>query len=141
MIKTAKLPAKFTPGNYDLQIKRSAAGLGLFAGEELPKGVCLIEYVGRTISKAEEFTSRSKYLFEINKNKTIDGQARANKARYINHSCRPNAEIEIRQGRIFVLSRRKIKIGEEICYDYGEEYWDEHIKPHGCRCQKCASAR
>lgn len=128
---------KFEPGNFILQVKRSKAGLGLFAGEDLPKGVCLIEYVGRVISEAEEYSSRSKYLFEINSKKTIDGQARSNTARYINHSCRPNAEIEIRDGRVFVMSARRIKTGEEITYDYGKEYWDEHIKPLGCRCPKC----
>lgn len=118
-------------------IKRSRAGLGLFADEEIPRGICLIEYVGRVISKREEYTSRSKYLFEINSRRTIDGQARSNIARYINHSCRPNAEIEIKKRRVWIMSKRKIKTGEEICYDYGEDYWNEHIKPKGCRCLKC----
>ncbi|MFA5000686.1 MAG: SET domain-containing protein [Candidatus Paceibacterota bacterium] len=132
-----KKKSKYEPGDYQLLVKRSSAGLGLFAGEEIPKGVCLIEYKGRQISEKEEYTSRSKYLFEVNKKKTIDGQARSNTARYINHSCRPNAEIEIKKERVWVMSKRKIKAGEEICYDYGKEYWDEHIKPIGCRCLKC----
>ncbi len=128
---------KFEPGGYRLLVKRSSAGLGLFAGEPIPKGACIIEYVGRVISKEEHHTSRSKYLFEINARKTIDGTARTNTARYINHSCRPNCEPEIHQGRVFILSRRAIKEGEELSYDYGREYWDEHIKPYGCRCPKC----
>ena len=132
-----KKKSKYEPGDYQLLVKRSSAGLGLFAGEEIPKGVCLIEYKGRQISEKEEYTSRSKYLFEINKKKTIDGQARSNTARYINHSCRPNAEIEIKKERVWVMSRRKIKAGEEICYDYGKEYWNEHIKAHRCQCLKC----
>ncbi len=128
---------KYEPGDFKLLVKRSSAGLGLFAGEDLPKGACLIEYKGRKISEKEEYTSKSKYLFQINSKKTIDGTARTNTARYINHSCRPNAEIEIKKGRVFVMAKRKIKLGEEINYDYGEEYWDEHIKPKGCRCLKC----
>ncbi|MFA6254204.1 MAG: SET domain-containing protein [Candidatus Paceibacterota bacterium] len=124
-------------GGYELLVKRSNAGLGLFAGEDIPKGICLLEYVGRTISEKEEYTSRSKYLFGVNSKKTIDGQARSNTARYINHSCRPNAEIEIKNGRVWVMSKRNIKSGEEINYDYGREYWNVHIKPNGCRCLKC----
>lgn len=128
---------KFVPGNFSLLVKRSSAGLGLFAGEPLKKAACIIEYKGRTISKAEEYTSRSKYLFEVSKTRTIDGRPKWNKAGYINHSCRPNAEPEIRKGHIFIMAKRAIKEGEEITYDYGKEYWNEHIKPHGCRCAKC----
>jgi len=127
---------KFVPGDFRLKVKRSTAGLGLFALEEIPKGACIIEYVGRTISKAEEYTSNSKYLFEIHSRRTIDGTARTNTARYINHSCRPNAEPEIRKGRVFIMARRTIHSGEEIAYDYGKDYFNDHIKPYGCRCAK-----
>ena len=41
-------------------------------------------------------------------------------------------------GRIFVRALRTIKPHEELTYDYGEEYFDKHIKPHGCCCNKCA---
>src|SRR5581483_10289959 len=60
-----KTRSKYEPGGYDLRVKRSSAGLGLFAGEDIPKGKCVIEYVGRTLSKEETYTSRSKYLFEV----------------------------------------------------------------------------
>lgn len=129
--------SKYTPGDFKLLVKRSIAGLGLFAGEDIPKGSCIIEYFGRTISKEEEYTINSKYLFEINSKKTIDGSTRENKARYVNHSCRPNAEADIIKGQVFIMALRKIKAGEEIFYDYGKEYWNEYIKPHGCRCTKC----
>lgn len=124
--------SKFTPGGYDLRVKRSAAGLGLFAGENIPKGKCIIEYTGRVISKEEEHTSKSKYLFEVTRNKTIDGKPKWNKAGYINHSCKPNCEPLLHHGRIFIFSTRVIKTGEELGYDYGEEYFDDHIRP--CRC-------
>lgn len=131
---------KFEPRNFSLLVKRSRAGLGLFAGGDIPKGACIIEYIGRTISKEEEYTSRSKYLFEVHSRKTIDGKPRTNKAGYINHSCRPNAEPEIRQGRVFIMAKKRIPEGTEITYDYGEEYVDEHIRPHGCRCQVCGAS-
>jgi SET domain-containing protein len=135
-----KLSKKFTPANLSLKVKRSSAGLGLFAGESIPKGTCIIEYVGRVISKEEEYKSKSKYLFEITKNKTIDGTERTNTARYINHSCKPNCEVEIHAGRVFVSSKRLIKEGEELSYDYGKDYFNEHIKPFGCRCIKHSGA-
>ncbi len=132
-----KRASKFTPGPYKLLVKRSKTGLGLFAGEDIPKGKCIIEYVGRVIKGEEEYTSRSKYLFEVHSRKTIDGRARSNIARYANHSCRPNAEDDTHKGRVFIFAIKNIKTGEEICYDYGKDYWNEHIKKHGCRCVKC----
>ena len=116
--------------------ERSSAGLGLFATRPYKKGERIIEYVGRTLTNAEEYSSRSKYLFEVNARKTIDGAVRTNIARYINHSCTPNCEPEIERGHIYIDAIKNIKTGEEFTYDYGEEYFDEHIKPYGCRCVK-----
>jgi len=130
--------SKFTPGGFRLAVKRASAGRGLFAEEAIPKGACVIEYVGRTLTEEEESTSRSRYLFEVTKKKTIEGWNKKNTARYINHSCRPNCEIEIRKKRVFVMAKRAIKEGEELGYDYGKNYFDSFIKPLGCRCIKCA---
>lgn len=117
-------------------VKRASAGLGLFATRPYRKGEVVIEYVGRVISNAEAYTSRSKYLFEVNSRKTLDGKPKMNVAGYINHSCRPNCEAEIRKGRVFIEARRSIRPGEEFTYDYGKEYFDEYIKASGCRCVK-----
>ena len=139
--KTATKPkkkSKFEPIGYKLRIGRSRTGLGLYAGEDIKKGTCVIEYVGREISKDEQYTSRSKYLFEINSKKTIDGAVRTNTARYINHSCLPNCEIDIHKARVFVMAKKNIKAGEELNYDYDSEYFNEYIKPKGCLCQKCS---
>jgi SET domain-containing protein len=126
---------KYIPADLKLLVKRSPTGLGLFAGDAIPKNTCIIEYVGRQVSERESETSRSKYLFEVNKKKTIDGKPRINKAGYLNHSCRPNAESVIHKQRVFIFSTRAIKPGEEITYDYGKEYIKEHCTP--CRCAKC----
>lgn len=128
---------KYNPGLVKVVVKRSSAGLGLFAGEDIKKGTCIIEYVGRQIQGQEEYTSTSKYLFEVNARMTIDGRDRSNTARYINHSCRPNCETETYKRRVYIFAYKNIKAGEELTYDYGKEYWTEHIKPLGCRCLKC----
>jgi len=120
-----------------VKVKRSSAGLGLFAGENIKKGEFVIEYTGKRISNKEADEKGGKYLFEVNKKITIDGTTRKNTARYINHSCRPNCEIDIKKGRVLVFAIKNIKEGDEFHYDYGKEYVDEFIKPHGCRCYKC----
>ncbi|MFA5745161.1 MAG: SET domain-containing protein [Candidatus Paceibacterota bacterium] len=122
---------------YALRVKRSRTGLGLFAEQDIPKSARIIEYIGRPVLDKEQYTSRSKYLFETGKNLMIDGNIKENIARYINHSCLPNCEVDIRNRRIFVFARRNIKNGEELNYDYGEEYFNQHIKPKGCLCKKC----
>lgn len=132
---------KYNPGLYKVVVKRSSAGLGLFAGEDIPKGTCIIEYKGRQIKGQEEYTSTSKYLFGVNDRMTIDGRDRSNTARYINHSCRANCEPETYKRRVFIFAKRNIKTGEELTYDYGKEYWDDHIKPLGCRCEKCVEKK
>jgi uncharacterized protein len=132
----------YTPGDFDLVVKRSKTGLGLFVGENetIPKGACVIEYVGPEVPKGEEDNINSLYLFEINSRKTIDGSPRWNTARYINHSCRANCEPNIHKGRVFIHALRRIKPGEELNYDYGENYFKEYLKDV-CACPKCEAKR
>jgi uncharacterized protein len=126
---------------YDLRPKRAKAGIGLFTYSPIKKGACVIEYVGPVISAEEEYTSRSKYLFEVTKKVTIDGRPRWNKAGYINHSCRPNCEVETYKRRVYVMAKKNIEAGEELTYDYGKSYWKEYIGPDHCRCPKCVERR
>jgi len=132
-----KRRSKYTPGGYALRVRRSKAGKGLFAEEDIPKGVCIIEYTGRHVSEEVAARDNGKYLFEIGRNKTIDGNIPSNIARYINHSCAGNCEAIGPTGRIFIFSRKRIPAGTELSYDYGKEYFDRHIKPYGCHCAKC----
>lgn len=135
-VKVSPNPKKLPDHHFKLvKAKRGLAGLGLFAGEDIKKGEIIIEYIGNILNKEEaEKRVTSQYLFEVNRNKTIDGTPRWNTARYANHSCTPNAESDIKKGRVFVIAIKNIKNGEEIVYDYGEEFCEEHIKPYGCRC-------
>jgi SET domain-containing protein len=126
-------------GEFALRVRKSNTGKGLFADETIPKGAFVIEYTGRVVSQKVADEDTGKYLFEITKKKTIDGNVPSNLARYINHSCRPNCEAKIRQGRILISSVRRIEAGEELSYNYGKEYFNVHIAPKGCRCPKCHS--
>lgn len=135
-IKVAKnIPIYKSP--HDLTVKRGINGLGLFAKVPIKKGDCIIEYVGEIITAAQANQRGGRYLFETSSNRHIDGTTRSNTARYINHSCRPNAEPDTIRGRVFIYAKRAIVPGEEILYDYGKEYWNEYIKPKSCLCEKC----
>ena len=138
---TKKKKSKFDVGSFDLRVKRSRAGLGLFTFSPIKKGECVIEYKGPILTKTQEDASNSLYLFQVTKKVTIDGAVRSNTARYINHSCRPNSEIDIYKRRVYVLAKRAIKAGEEINYDYDKEYFEAYIKPKGCVCDKCKPHR
>jgi len=128
---------RFVPGGFRLKVKRSHSGRGLFATERIPKGACIIEYIGRPATKAQMKANTGKYLFWTSTKTMIDGNTPANTARFINHSCAPNCEIDIKDKRIYVFALRSIKPGEELNYDYGEEYFEMHLA-HECRCAKCA---
>ena len=122
----------------DYEVKRTGTGLGLFALRPIPKGKRIVEYIGPLISNEIVNRSNGKYFFSVNTKWSIDGSPRSNIARYINHSCRPNAEAFVsNRRRVWIWSRRNIEPGEEITYDYGKEYFEGIIEPMGCRCAKC----
>lgn len=117
---------------YKVKAKKSSAGLGLFAMEAIPEGKKILEYIG-DVHDADN-TLNNKYIFNVSKNMDIDGSPRFNTARYINHACDPNAESWTYKGHVWIKSVRDIKEGEEITYNYGDEYFERYIKPYGCRC-------
>jgi SET domain-containing protein len=123
----------------DIIVKRSTAGLGLFANTSYKKGDQIIEYTGETITADEGNRRGGKYLFELNDDWMIDGKGRENVARYINHSCRPNAYPELSEDekQITIYAKKNITAGDEITYNYGPQYFKIVIKPIGCRCEKC----
>jgi len=125
------------------KVFKSSAGLGLKTLRDWKKGQTIIEYLGEKITSDEADRRGGRYLFELNDKYTIDGTGRDNLARYINHSCRPNAEAELNaaETRVFMKAKRNIKAGEEITYNYGKTYFDEYIKPYGCLCSHCQTKK
>ena len=139
---------KAKPADYGktLRVNRSAKhGRGVYATAPIPRAAKVIEYVGKLVpvkdsdgiaekqmTRAGKSGTGHVYLFTLNKRYDIDGNVPWNKARLINHSCDPNCEAQIIQGRIWVTAKRKIAAGEELTYDYGfnMDSWQEHV----CRC-------
>lgn len=123
---------------FEVREGRPGTGKGLFARLPVKKGDFILEYTGKKIPNkiADEMSSR--YLFEVDEEWTLDGPPPRNTAGYINHACEPNVEAEIEEqdgeDHIMLYAVRNIKEGEELTIDYGQEYFDEFIKPTGCKC-------
>jgi uncharacterized protein len=131
------MPARLSPSRH-LRIGRSKTGLGLFARVAIKKGQFIIRYNGRKLTTEQADRLDNRYLFEVNARWTIDGSNRRNRARYINHACRPNAEVYFIKHVIKIRAIKNIKPGDEITYHYGRDYFDSFIKGVGCRCRACA---
>ena len=126
------------------RVGRSVTGLGLFATKPIKRGVYIATYRGRRITtkEADRREARgARYQFELNKRWTTDGSPRWNLARYINHSCRPNAKPVGRRGGIVIVALRGIEPGEEITYDYGRDYLKHFFKMTSFRIAACAPIR
>ena len=126
---------------YKFRVGRSNAGLGLFTCESIRRDSFVIEYFGPLLNEATAEKKGGKYLFQISKKWDIDGTSRKNMARYLNHSCKPNCEAELDGKRVFIYAIKNIKTGEELTYHYGKEYFNDLIKPRGCRCGACTQKR
>ena len=132
--------------------KSSLHGAGLFASFNIKKNKQVIEYVGYKVTKKEGDIRADKqikkakknkskgmvYVFELNKRYDIDGSVARNYARFINHSCDPNCEVEITSNQIWISSIKRIKKGTELLYNYGYPY-DSDFEDHICKCgsKKC----
>ena len=131
------------------KVKKSKVhGSGVFATQNIKKNTKIIEYIGEKVLRSEgnrrsemrikkylgSETYGSVYIFELNGKYDIDGSPKYNKARYINHSCNPNCEVDIVENRIWISSIKNIKKGEELSYDYGYEFDKDDYKDHVCKC-------
>lgn len=128
------------PSKHTVKSKRGLSGIGLFAEGEIKRGDFIIEYYGNIVSDDEADEVGGKYLFRLENEKTILGNQKKNLARYLNHSCKPNAYAEMDGDRIFIYAKRKIMPGEEITYHYGKEYWEDFIGKN-CRCESCIGGK
>ena len=121
-------------------------GRGVFALARIPKKTRIIEYKGELITDAEADRRYSRLhensphtmLFSVDGGLVIDATRRGSAARWINHSCAPNCEIEEENSRIFIEARRNIPAGEELTYDYNLQIGERHTKlakrEHACFC-------
>jgi uncharacterized protein len=111
-------------------------GLGAFATQHIPAGTRLIEYTGERITPDEaerrepgagvEGQHHHTFLFAIDEDVVIDAGTNGNEARFINHSCDPNCDAVIDDGRIWIETIRDVAAGEELAYDYAYVLQERH---------------
>lgn len=110
-------------------------GQGVYAAEVIAPRLKIGEIRGESISvqEARMRATRSERIMivELSARKAIDFSHSADPMRYTNHSCRPNARLCIRQGRVEFYALRAIAAGEEITVDYGETHHEGRL---ACRC-------
>lgn len=137
-----------------ISLRRSPIhGNGVFAAADLPPGMSLVEYRGRRLAHAEAddiygdtLDTGHTFLFTLNDNFVIDANVGGNIARWINHSCDPNClpvliehgDGETAQDKVVIESKRAIRAGEELTYDYGITLAERHTarlkRIWACRC-------
>ncbi|MBS0263011.1 MAG: SET domain-containing protein [Planctomycetes bacterium] len=114
-------------------VAQSQIGRGLFAGEPIASGTCILEFSGPILCLTEV---RAK------------GQAAANAlqigvdryiyldepGRYVNHSCAPNAAV-VEDTKLVAL--RPIAAGEEIFFDYSTTVSDGWTMACLCGTAEC----
>ncbi len=132
--------------------RRSAIhGRGVFTRRAIPDGARILEYTGERITKAEagrretqrrERQARggddSVYVFVLNRRHDLDGRDGGSVARFINHSCAPNCRPEVTRGRIWIVARRDIAVGDELTFDYGFPLAEWRRHPCRCGAARCA---
>ena len=131
-----------------IEKKSKIHGVGIFASENIKKNSKIIQYIGEKITKKEgdkrssdrikkylnKKNEGSVYVFELNRKYDIDGSPLYNKARYINHSCSPNCEVDIVNNEIWISSIKSLKKGDELFYDYGYLFDEDDFSDHLCKC-------
>ncbi len=125
--------------NKFIRKKSGINNWGLFARQYFKKGERVIEYKGKKythkqIEDDDRFdNSKAIYLFTLNKTYVLDGDTKSNTAKYINHSCDPNCEVDVIKGKIWIIATQDIKKGDELSYDYGFGY-DKDFRQFPCKC-------
>jgi uncharacterized protein len=110
-------------------------GNGAFAAEPIPPRLKIGEIRGESISVQEARIRATRHerimIVELSEKRAIDFSKSSDPMRYTNHSCKPNARLVIRNGRVEFYAARAIATGEEITVDYGETHHDGKL---ACRC-------
>lgn len=140
---------RFQTTAFSLSLRRSRIDrYGVFTREEIPRGRQVIEYGGERITlrqanrrlrkyyREHGRVPKRNYLFWLKGKTIVDGANGGTGAEYINHCCDGNLFVKRMRGRIYLFSRRRIRAGEELNYDYAVSADDRKIRCH-CGARKC----
>jgi len=108
--------------------------IGVYALEDIPAKRVVIEYSGQKLSWGEASRlqfPRDIYVAQVKPGYFVDGGVGGSGAEFANHSCNPNLTKRQARGRIFLASRRKIRAGEELTWNY---HYPVNLRRVPCRC-------
>ncbi|MBK7106472.1 MAG: SET domain-containing protein-lysine N-methyltransferase [Ignavibacteriae bacterium] len=116
--------------SFEIKISsKEGAGRGVFTKRKILKGEHIGYYTGKILNAKqitrEPFVS-SLFILQVTKDHFIYGEGKeSNFVSFINHSNKPNAELVVstRWKKARIVAIKNIKIGEEIFYNYSDEYW------------------
>lgn len=95
-----------------IEIRESGVpGIGVFATRNLKEGEIIARYRGKALEQEGRYVG-----WRESKNGQIQRHEITGRLRYLNHSCRPNAELR----RPELVALQPIAAGREIRIDYGE---------------------
>lgn len=115
-------------------------GYGAFATENIMKGQFIGEYTGIVRQLHRRHPDHNPYCFHYPtkfwslKYLTVDSMKEGNLMRFINHSNQPNIHplclVDRRLLHQVLIAKRMIKEGEQLTFDYGEDYWIKRKQVH-----------
>eukprot|EP00061_Rhincodon_typus_P018097 g47122.t1 len=132
------------------RFRAEGKGWGIRTKEALKAGQFIIEYLGEVVSE-QEFRNRmieqyqnhnDHYCLNLDSGMVIDSYRMGNEARFINHSCSPNCEMQKWSVngvyRIGLFALKDVMAGTELTYDYNFHAFNLE-KQQICKCgaEKC----
>ncbi|KAM8920883.1 histone-lysine N-methyltransferase ASH1L [Pelodytes ibericus] len=132
------------------RFRAEGKGWGIRTKEPLKAMQFIIEYLGEVVSE-QEFRNRmieqyhnhnDHYCLSLDSGMVIDSYRMGNEARFINHSCDPNCEMQKWSVngvyRIGLYALKDISAGTELTYDYNFHSFNTE-KQQLCKCgfEKC----
>ncbi len=124
------------PQKFVVEVRESHIdGQGAFAGAAITQRRKIGEIRGEAIS-LQEAQQRARgqariMIIAVSERRAIDATRSLDPLRFANHSCRPNASLRVRQGRVEFYAMRDVALGEEITVNYGETHHQGRLR---CRC-------
>jgi len=123
----------------------AAKGWGVKTKSEIPAGDFIMEYLGEVVTD-KEFKRRMHtdyqqdshhYCLHVGEGLVIDGHRMGGECRFVNHSCKPNCEMQKwsvnGMWRMALFSRGPIEPNEELTYDYNFSLFNPH-EGQTCHC-------
>ncbi|XP_035208553.1 uncharacterized protein LOC118183193 isoform X2 [Stegodyphus dumicola] len=130
-----------------LQLFRTLSrGWGVRTLRKIPKGSFVCEYVGELITGHEAIQrGDDTYFFDLESETAdycLDGRFYGNIARFLNHSCEPNLialkvfveHQDLNFPRIAFFTLKEVQAYEELCFDYGIDFWIIKCQTVLCTC-------